>query len=424
MNDRLIALGNKVRNSLVQLGKKGFFSLLLTKFLVQFLGFGSIILVAKFITPESMAQIRSLQTYLTLAVILGTFGLDTAILKFGAEKRDDSQKDKILAYSVRNSLLFSTLSILLFNVFLIFISKQYSIHWSIYTLCVPILALTNILMNYLLALKRVNKMASMQAIIKVQSALLIIVGTWLFGVKGFIIATVLGLAIGLYPLFKEVKPAKRLNDMSIDIPKQFWGIAFFSFMANFVNNIGNYADIIIMDNFVTDRVEMGYYSIATIFLLGATQITATLQSIYTPYLTEKSNNYKDLKKMAFNIQKKAIFLSIFTGLAVYIVSLVFVPLFYGDTYKSTITYTGILMIKYVLYSSYAIMGVTLLALGRMKENFYVTAVSAPIALIVNYVISQNFGVIGIAWAQIFNGFIMLCLQYAIVFRVFNKLKKQ
>lgn len=424
MKHRLITLNNKVRNILVQLGKKGFFSLLLTKFLVQFLGFGSIILVAKFITPESMAQIRSLQTYLTLAVILGTFGLDTAILKFGAEKRDDSQKDKILAYSVRNSLLFSTLSILLFNIFLIFISKQYSIHWGIYTLCVPILALTNILMNYLLALKRVNKMASVQAIIKVQSAVLIIVGTWLFGVKGFIIATVLGLAIGLYPLFKESKPAKRLDNMSIDIPKQFWGIAFFSFLANFVNNIGNYADIIIMDNFVIDRVEMGYYSIATIFLLGATQITATLQSIYTPYLTEKSNNYRELKKMAFNVQKKAIILSLFAGLAVYMVSLVFVPLFYGDAYKNTTTYTGILMIKYVLYSSYAIMGVTLLALGRMKENFYVTAISAPIALIINYVASQNFGVIGIAWAQIFNGFIMLSLQYAIVFHVFNKLKKE
>ncbi len=154
MKHRLITLIKKIRNNLVQLGKKGFFSLLLTKFLIQFLGFGSIILVAKFINPESMAQIRSLQTYLTLAVILGTFGLDTAILKFCAEKREDNQKEKILSHSIRNSLLFSFLSILLFNLFLILTSKQYSIHWGIYTLCVPILALTNILINYLLALKK------------------------------------------------------------------------------------------------------------------------------------------------------------------------------------------------------------------------------------------------------------------------------
>ncbi|WP_170958563.1 lipopolysaccharide biosynthesis protein [Bacillus cereus] len=424
MKHRLITLINKIRNNLVQLGKKGFFSLLLTKFLIQFLGFGSIILVAKFINPESMAQIRSVQTYLTLAVILGTFGLDTAILKFCAEKREDNQKEQILSYSVRNSLLFSFVSILLFNLFLIFISKQYSIHWVIYTLCVPILTLTNILINYLLALKKVNKMASIQAIIKVQGALFIIIGTWLFGVKGFIISTVLGLAIGLYPLFKEANPVKRLDNSNIDIPKQFWGIAFFSFLANFVNNIGNYADIIIMDNFIADRVEMGYYSIATIFFLGATQITATLQNIYTPYLTEKSNDYKGLKVMAFNLQKKAIILSVVAGLAVYIGSLVFVPFFYGESYKSTITYTGILMIKYVLYSSYAIMGVTLLAMGKMKENFYVTLISAPIALLINYVASQYFGIIGIAWAQIANGFIMLTLQYTIVIRVFKKLDKK
>ncbi|MEM5636773.1 polysaccharide biosynthesis C-terminal domain-containing protein [Bacillus toyonensis] len=179
-----------------------------------------------------------------------------------------------------------------------------------------------------------------------------------------------------------------------------------------------------MDNFITDRVEMGYYSIATIFLLGATQITATLQNIYTPYLTEKSNDYKGLKVMAFNLQKKAIILSVVAGVAVYIGSLVFVPFFYGESYKSTITYTGILMIKYVLYSSYAIMGVTLLAMGKMKENFYVTLISAPIALLINYVASQYFGIIGIAWAQIANGFIMLTLQYTIVIRVFKKLDKK
>ncbi|MEM5641531.1 hypothetical protein AAHB52_05365 [Bacillus toyonensis] len=62
--------------------------------MIQFLGFGSIILVAKFINPESMAQIRSLQTYLTLAVILGTFGLDTAILKFCAEREKTTKKRK------------------------------------------------------------------------------------------------------------------------------------------------------------------------------------------------------------------------------------------------------------------------------------------------------------------------------------------
>lgn len=82
------------------------------------------------------------------------------------------------------------------------------------------------------------------------------------------------------------------------------------------------------------------------------------------------------------------------------------------------------MIKYVLYSSYAIMGVTLLAMGKMKENFYVTFISAPIALLINYVASQYFGIIGIAWAQIANGFIMLTLQYTIVIRVFKKLDQK
>ena len=52
------------------------------------------------------------------------------------------------------------------------------------------LTMTNLLMNYLLALKRVKRMAVIQSIIKIQNAIFIIIGTWFFGIKGFIIATV------------------------------------------------------------------------------------------------------------------------------------------------------------------------------------------------------------------------------------------
>ncbi|OQD33325.1 lipopolysaccharide biosynthesis protein [Bacillus toyonensis] len=88
----LANMRGKIHNNIIQLRKKGFFSLLLTKFLVQFVGFGSVILVAKFISPESMAQIKSLQTYLILAVLIGTFGLDTAILKYCSEPREEGEK--------------------------------------------------------------------------------------------------------------------------------------------------------------------------------------------------------------------------------------------------------------------------------------------------------------------------------------------
>ncbi len=420
MNHHLMTIDRKVRNSIEQLRKKGFFSLLLTKFLVQFVGFGSVILVAKFISPENMAQIKSLQTYLTLAVLIGTFGLDTAILKYCSEQGAENEKRYLLYYTIRKSIIFCIVAVLLFNLLLIF-SSRYSVpQWSLYTLCVPMLALTNILMSYLLALKKVSRMAIIQSIIKVQNALFIIIGTWLFGLKGFIVSTVLGLVLGLFPLFKETGSIKLSNNITQKMPSTFWSIAFFSFLANFTNNVGNYTDIIIMDNFITDRTEMGYYAIATIFLLGATQVTATLQSIYTPYLTEKNKDINVLKQMTFNIQKKALIISIFVGVMVYIGATVFVPIFYGESYANTVMYTGILMIKYVLYSSYAISAIMLMALGRMKENFFVNIISTPIILLINYFVGQNFSIIGIAWTQVFNAFFILILQYIFVFRVIKK----
>lgn len=420
MKPYLKSVKRKVHNNIDQLRKKGFFSLLLTKILVQFVGFGSVILVAKFISPESMAQIKSLQTYLILAVLIGTFGLDTAILKYCSEPREESHKKYLLSYAIRRSIIFCVIAVVLFNLFLIFSPKYSIFQWGVYTLCIPMLTMTNILMNYLLALKKVSRMAVIQSVIKVQNAIFIIIGTWLFGVKGFIIATVLGLALGLFPLFKEVNSMKISYNVSGKIPSTFWNIALFSFLANFTNNIGNYTDIIIMDSFTTNRVEMGYYAIATIFLLGATQVTATLQNIYTPYLTESNDDIGKLKKMTFNIQKKALIVSVFVGSIVYLGAKIFVPIFYGDTYINTVTYTGILMIKYVIYSSYAIVAVMLIALGRMKENFLVNLISVPIILLINYFIGKHFSIIGIAWAQVFNALLVLIIQYAFVFIVIKK----
>ncbi|EJR32027.1 sugar isomerase [Bacillus thuringiensis] len=420
MMQPLAKLKGKIHNNIIQLRKKGFFSLLLTKFLVQFVGFGSVILVAKFISPESMAQIKSLQTYLILAVLIGTFGLDTAILKYCSEPREDSEKNYLLSYAIRKSIIFCVISVILFNLFLIFSPKYSVFQWGVYTLCIPMLTMTNLLMNYLLALKRVKRMAVIQSIIKIQNAIFIIIGTWFFGIKGFIIATVLGLIVGLFPLFKEVNSIKVTYNMSEKIPFTFWNVAFFSFLANFTNSIGNYTDIIIMDSFITNRVEMGYYAIATIFLLGATQVTATLQNIYTPYLTESNKDISKLKQMTFNIQKKTLVVSIFVGITVYLGAKIFVPIFYGNSYINTVTYTGILMIKYVIYSSYAIVAIMLIALGRMKENFLVNLISVPIILLINYFIGNHFSIIGIAWAQVFNALLVLVIQYAFVFIVIKK----
>lgn len=64
---------------------KGFFHLLSANFIIGFLGFGSQLLVAKFLTPVELGQIRTMQSFIGVATILAGFGFNTAVLKLCSE---------------------------------------------------------------------------------------------------------------------------------------------------------------------------------------------------------------------------------------------------------------------------------------------------------------------------------------------------
>jgi len=57
-----------------------------------------------------------------------------------------------------------------------------------------------------------------------------------------------------------------------------------------VSTIGSYLDIFLLNYFIEDRVGFGYYSIATIFIIGMNYVTMTVQNIAAPYFSEKSGN--------------------------------------------------------------------------------------------------------------------------------------
>jgi len=170
----------------------------------------------------------------------------------------------------------------------------------------------------------------------------------------------------------------------------------------------------ILDHFSPDRDAIGYYALATLFLFGAVQVTATVQQVWTPYLTERADEESWFRKQVRRIQLRTIFLSIGVSLLVVIAAYVLVHLYYGTEYIPTVTYLSILILKYILWSAYAVMGIALLGLGLMKYNFIVVAITTPIGLLLSYLLLQSIGITGVAWAQVITaalGLIMTVFYY-------------
>ena len=396
------------------LSQKGFFHLLSVNFLTQFLGFGSILLVAKFLTPVEIGEIRIVQSYAALFIVLAGFGLSTAVLKYCSEIRRGEEKAHILRYALGRSLLTTGAALLLLTALALSGALTSSRHLSLWLLIyafgvVPLAVLTDLLTVFLQALRKIKEMARAQALIKAEAFLLIVASAWLWGFRGFVFATIAAYAAGLLLLRRQVKLPHRATARD-SMPPRFINVAIFSVLGNGVSLVGQYADIFILDRFLEDRVELGYYSLATILVLGAMQVTATVQAIATPYFSERAHDETWFRRQLIRNQGRMAALSLVVALAVYALAWLLVPIVYGPAYRPALRYLSILLLKYIVFSSYAVIGVALLGLGLVRYNFAVVAVSTPVGLALSYVLLRRYGVSGVAWAQV----VAAAVSFAIV----------
>lgn len=398
------------------LHRRGFFHLLMANFLTQFLGFGTMLLVAKFLAPSELGDIKILQSYGLLFAILAGFGLNTAVLKFCAESRAPEDRQHILRQAILFSLGTAVCAVLLLVVlahFGIIASSHRMLTWlTVYSAVIPFVVVSGILMVYLQALQQIREMARAQTLIKLQSFVVIVLCTWAWGFSGFVFSTIAAYAVGLIPLLRQAGTGF-LGVSRGTLPAGFLHVAWFSMLANGVSTLGQNADIYLLDRFVTDRARIGYYALATIFVLAANQVTSTVQSIATPDFSRRAHDEPWVRRQMVRLQVRMSLLSVFVAALLWLGASILIPAVYGAAYYQTLVYLGVLLGKYVLWSSYAVLGITLVGLGLMRFSFLVVAISTPIGLALTYVLLRRFGVIGAAWAQVgtqaLNLLLVLCI---------------
>lgn len=402
----------KINSNFHFLRNKGFFDLLSVNFLTQFLGFGSTLLVAKFVTPVELGDIKILQSYTALFVILAGFGFNAAVLKVCAEDRPDQDKLGILRLAVQRAGLATAITILLVIVLalsgVITPTPRLSLWLIVYACTIPLQVLTGIFIVFLQAQKKIKEMARSQAIVKIQSVFLIVISTWLWGFKGFIFATVAAYALGLWPFLRQIG-VNFLHTPLEQKPARFMQYAFFSVLANGIALLGQSGDILILDHFTVDRAAIGYYALAIIFVAAASQVTGTVQSITTPYFSEHAQDETWFRRQLFLNQLRMALLGVAVAVGVYVLAWILVPLVYGPDYSPTLIYLAILLIKYVTWSSCAVLGSALLGLGLMHYNFVIAAIITTIGLTLSFVFLNQFGVVGVAWAQVCSGILQFIL---------------
>lgn len=399
------------------LNEKGFFHLLTVNVFSQALSFITLMLVAKLLTPAEYGDLKVLQTYVNIFVVVATFGFNSSALKLCSENRSEAERAAIFQNALKRVGITTTITLLggvLLSSLGWITSSAFLSKWLIvYLAIVPIDVFTSLLTVYLQAQKRFKKMAQAQAIFRVQSIPLILLGTWIWGFPGFIIASILSHAIGLWP-FLRYSGLEIFKKFNIVIPRELMRYAIFSFLAQILSQVVTNGDILILDHFSNDRENIGFYSLALLFILAGTLVTQTVRSITTPYFSEHSNDPRWVRTQLRKNQLRMIFFSTAIAVGIYFGSRLVIPLFYGPTYLETVTYLGILLISFILQSSYAILSSAITGLGKMKYTFIIAALSAPLELALTFFSLQRYGFMGVAWSQVVTSLFVLVLNILFV----------
>ncbi|ABR91663.1 polysaccharide transport protein [Janthinobacterium sp. Marseille] len=384
--------------------------------LLQILGFGSTVMVAKFLMPAELAMVKTAQAYAAVAVILAGAGLTSPILRFCADPLFDNKAQQRMlrkALSIIAAASSGVVLVLLFaTAFFWGITGYPGQVYSIYALLLPALAFTGLLYVFLQARQQFSALARNQSAIKLISVFLVVIAAYKWGLYGFLFATLIVTYVGLIPLFRLTLVPQEKN-FSSTLPPEFFHLAFYGMAGTFISTLGQSSDFILMDFVGVDRAEVGRYSLASVFFLGAATLTGSIQAVITPKFTNMLSDPSAFTLYLRSWIKKMIALSLVVACVTLGVAWVLQIWFFGEKYDGFVGYLSILMIKYVIWSSYAIMGAAMLGAGIIKRVTWIVVITTMISFAIGYPLCMWLGATGAAIAQVLVALLSLCLLMAV-----------
>lgn len=362
---------------------------------------------------------------MSVFVVLASFGFNVSILKLCSEDRSEKQKNylfrKGLTYSLVSQIL--TIALIFFLVYFELLSQDFIINkvFLVYALGLAPLVLDGIILAYLQSMKRIKEYANVQIISKPISIVTIVIFTYYLGLFGYAIGIAMSYFFTLLLLFYRNKNFILGQFELVENPFEAHSYyALYSTLTNFVGIVLISIDIFFLNYFLSDRVELGFYSFATIFIGMLGVVTRSILQISHPHFSEKASDYS---KWITSFRKYQKLMNIVL-IVMFGVSSVLVPIFmyfvFDGRYMNSIQFFLILGIAWLFRDLSAFRGSALFGLGKLKLNFVTNISSLIFHLGFIYFGFQIMGIYGVAIGMILGA----CSTYFLSLIVFRSVLRQ
>lgn len=398
-----------IKELLKNVSKKGFFNLLSANLLIQVVSFASQLFVAGLLSPDDLGRIKILQTWLNLLSILGSMGFINSTLKLCSENRDEKEIISLFKSGLRYSTIstFATYVIVLLLNSIGLISKDTLIRSLIPLALFPLITNTlfSVYIRFYQARKEIKFISNLTSINKILAVVLIILATYLWGVKGYYIglniSTILLLAVIFFITKSKFSSSKSIISNSKNNFQEHWNYARPSLFSSFLADLLAYVDILFLSFFLTNEMDnVGYYGFAVTLTVAIRVIPSTIQQITMPYFSNMADDSVQFNLTYKRYSRLLIAIIIATLVAALLLVSPVIHFLFKGKYDPSIAFFIPLAIGWSIRQYNQIQAAALFGKGDISK----TARSRFISLLLNvlfiYIGFRFWGIMGIAYASI------------------------
>lgn len=374
-------------------GQHVFLSLLIAK-ICAFLG---ALFVIRLLPESEFGTISIVASVFAIFAPFSGLGSQQSLLRFGSVSKSLEEKKALSSYLLVKGFTYQLLLSVIFIAVSFFYMPKYEDIFSIFLLfSVRLIGFYffNHLQSELRTFGNNKGFAKLTNTVNVAGLVLLFILTFLFGLKGYLIA--IALAPFLAFIYFKKENYKALSGSFTFTKKEIWDYGFHASGTAMLSDLLFSADILML-SILLDESAVANYKVAILIPANITFLALTFMQSDFPILAKNFQNKVYLTNYVQNYYK--IFLPLSTG--IFLVGFIFneeiIHLFFRERYAdNAVVFTillGAFCLNMLLRNLY---GNLLSAVGKMKVNTGVSLITLALLLVFIAFFVKEFGVLGMA----------------------------
>lgn len=391
---------------LSKLQEGGFFHVLSGGVLSKLVAFLSSVIVVRIVDKTAYAKLAYADNIYNYIVLLAGLGMSSAVLKYCVQKEESKNR----AY-YRFSFVWGTLFQILLLVFVLLYALQGSFPFDGTKQMLVVLLPYGLLYYWVqlfqsfLRTRFENKKYAVSSFVQVLLTLLFTIpAVQFFDIYGVPLSRSLAMGISILMYLPVIiryrKEQKEIAEINKEEIKAFLTMALSLLISNVFSMIMPYNEAFLVNNIIKDSVTTANYKVANLIPSQLPFVTSTIVIYFFPIIAQKA-----IDEETWTYIKRIGIGTFIVNFAIAILGCVMTPIIislaYGDAYSDINSLSIALWCAYMVNSGFRMLPLNLLpALGYVKFNVIVAAISSIVLFGLDYVLILNVGIYGVVLARI------------------------